>query len=194
MATDRERFLAAVFTGPLLSGDAIVVLCGEDGLERAKTAVELFRQGAAPRIVCSGGRHAPPAVQGAEAVAQYILGQGVAPDRILLEDGSQHTREQMANLAALAATHGWKRVLLVASPYHVPRAMLTGIMALDGAAVRLVPVPCAHLAWWECPAGTTTTRFDLLSVETKKIDEYRYAGHTIGYAGGLKYLQSWEGK
>ena len=194
----REQFAAVLSGGPLLRSDAIVVLAGEDGEERAKAALELFRQEAAPTIVLSGGVQDAPWKLSAEALVPVLCGLGVARDRLMVEGASQNTREQAVNVVALAVKEGWRQLLLVASPYHVMRAALTFIQALTDAgqqgAIRIVAVPCAHLRWWGAPPGMTDTRLGLLAWEVEKTERYQAEGHAASYEAGIAYLKSFEGR
>jgi len=193
--TPRDRFLAVLGAGPLLRGDAIVVLAGEDAEPRLAVAAELLRTGGAPRVVVTGGKHEPPRWLGAEALRVKLYALGVAPDRVLVESASQHTAEQARAVVALASEHGWARLLLVASAYHLPRAFLTFVRALHdyGGLIRvqLIPVPAAHTPWWGAPAGTTETRLALYERELAKIEAY--ADDVATYEDGLVYLEHWEG-
>jgi uncharacterized SAM-binding protein YcdF (DUF218 family) len=187
----RESYLCHLFTGPLLKADAIVILAGEDADARCQTGLELFRNGAAPRIVLSGGRHDPPAIQGADALAGKMLSLGVAPVALSVEHWSQNTREQAVNITEMAASNDWHRVLLVASAYHLPRAFLTFVAVPSP--VQWVPVP-AYAPWHQCPPGVDRTRAELLLVEGVKVTEYQALGHCASYEAGLDYLKTWEGK
>lgn len=201
MISDRERFCVVLASGPLLRGDAIVVLAGEDAEARGAVALELFRQGAAPVVVCSGGIQDPPRRLSGDAAGALLLARGLAPDRILIEPASQNTREQAVNVLALAIANEWHRLLLVASPYHLPRAFLTFLKAIQEAdglvphacdTIQLVAVPASQMPWWGSPPGTSALRLDLLADEYEKI--HRYREHVAGYAEGLAYLRYWEGK
>lgn len=191
----RELFCAMLWTAPLLRADAAVVLCGEDAVPRLATGVELLRAGAAGCLVLSGGRHEPPKHLGAPHMAIEVLALGVAPDRVLVEDGSQNTHEQAVNVLELARANAWKRLLLVASPYHLPRAMLTFLRVATATPriTHIVPVACASVPWFQAPAGHTAHRNHLLSVEFAKIAEYQRKGHCATYQTGLTYLQATEG-
>ena len=207
MTSDRERFLAMCYSGPLLQSNAIVVFCGEDALARGRTAVELFRQGAAPFILVSGGLHQPPRIVGADALAPMMLGEGVAPDRLTIEGQSLNTWEQAQHAVTLARANGWERILIVVSPYHTPRALLTCIRALEVAEeetqepwrqrIRFVPVPASQLRWTDAPTGAAAdaeTRLELLTREMEKIDRYGAQGHCVDYRQGLDYLRYWESR
>lgn len=193
MMTDREKFCTLLANGPLMSADAIVVLAGEDGVARAKTAVELFRQGAAPVVVLTGGLSDECRLS-AEDLIPDVLGGGVAPDRVFTDTTATNTHEQAEKVAALCAEHNWRRVLLVVSAYHMPRAFLTCLNSLQAAesddVVRLVAVPCAHTPWWGKPPGAQANRVDLLDAEMVKCETY--TAHVASWADGLAYLRQWE--
>lgn len=191
--TDRERFLALLFNGPLLTADAIIVLCGEDCAPRLAVAAELMGSQAAPLVLLSGGADHPPRVTGARRARAELMGLGVAPARVKVEDASTNTREQAEAVARMARGKGWKRILLVASAYHMPRAFLT-FLAFAPAGLHIVPVPASHTRWGEPPAGADRPRLDLLAAEAAKIEEYRGRGHLVSYADGIEYLLRWEGK
>jgi uncharacterized SAM-binding protein YcdF (DUF218 family) len=199
MSADRDAFTAVLASGPLLQSDAIVVLCGEDTAPRIATAFALFKTGGAPLIVLSGGRHEPPRWQGAQALAGKLYTLGVAPARVLIDDDSQNTRQQAVNVIEMAEARGWKRILLVASAYHAPRAFLTFLQVLGEddrcereESIQLVNVP-ATAPWWGSPEGMGPTRLELLAFEQEKIQEYSERGHVASYVDGLASLKRWEG-
>jgi uncharacterized SAM-binding protein YcdF (DUF218 family) len=192
--TDRELFLAMLYNGPLLKADAAVVLCGQDAVPRLHTGIELMRSGGALNLLLSGGMDDPPAVIGAAALVPRAMGLGVAHDKILTDTTTQHTRDQAVNTVATAGEQGWKRILLVASAYHLPRAMLTFVQASIEAgvdkALHIVPVPVSHMPWSGKPQGVDVTREDLLVTEAQKIQ--LYGMHVASYQEGTDYLRYWE--
>ena len=195
MLSPRETFTALVFSGPLKQADAIVVLTGEDAIPRADTAFQLLKQGAAQVIVLTGNMDDPPAKQDAKRVAAYLMGQGLAPDRIVLESRATQTREQAVNVVAMAVERGWARLLLCVSAYHTPRAYLTFLRALQdigkAEAIQIVAVPASQSAWFRTPDGVASmTRVQLLDLEFSKIALY---GHDVAsYDEGISYLKHWE--
>lgn len=190
--TTRERFCHVLAAQPMYRGDAIILLEG-DGLARIPTAIELLRQGGGPFIVVSGGLDKPPHCITAEKMAGRLMGLGVAPDRLIIDNASLNTQEQATKVYALATEHGWRRLLLVASPYHAPRAFLTFLRVLIDAGrdkeLHLVSVPAAS-SWFTTPDGLEATRLELLDDEFAKID--RYHEHVATYTEGLAYLGYWE--
>lgn len=182
MLTDRERFLSLLFTAPLLAADAIIVLAGEDAEARAAFAAELYRMRPTPLYV-TGGRHEPPRIQNAEAVMGMLMGHGVRPDAITLDNESQNTREQAIYIAAEASARKWRRVLLVVSGYHLPRAFLTVLRAVKNAGLD----DTLHVV----PVAASPVRPIPLDADMEKIAPYGVMGHVSNYAHGLAYLTRW---
>ena len=195
--TPREAFCAVLSNGPLVYGDAIIVLSG-DGTTRLEVALELFKQKAAPFIVVSGGVDNPPHALTAKASAEWLIDKGLAPDRIITEGGSLETHAQAGNIISMTVAKKWPTLLLATSPYHQYRAFLTFLRELRDFAlerkVRLINIPASQTKWFDSPEGIDTTRVDLLKDEFEKIDEYRAKGHVASYEDGLDYLKYWEAK
>jgi len=192
--TDRERFLTMLYNGPLLKSDAVVCLCGEDAVPRLHTTAEIMASKGALNVVLTGGVHDPPARIGAEALVPRLMGLGVSHDKIHVDATTLNTRDQAVNTVALALEKEWRRLLLVASAYHLPRAFLTFVCALHEAGaserIHIVPVPVSHMPWTGTPDGVAMTREQLAAVERDKID--KYAEHVAGYEDGRDYLAHWE--
>ncbi len=70
-------------------------------------------------IVCGGGRRLPPSH--ARVMQEELEIRGVRPDRIILEERSTNTQEQLTELRLLAQAIPIRSVLLVSNEYHIPR-------------------------------------------------------------------------
>ena len=112
--------------------DAIVVLGAwvqadgqpsEDLSERTAHAVALYRQGVAPRIICTGG-FSGDRLSAAAVARSVAVAYGVPTQDILLADGSLNTQEDAHQAAAVVKAHGWQTILLVSHPLHLYRARL----------------------------------------------------------------------
>ncbi|MCC7418407.1 MAG: YdcF family protein [Acidobacteria bacterium] len=128
--------------------DAIVVFAGGVGesgqagggyQERVKRAVDLYEAGWAPRVIISSGFVF--AFKEAEVMRGLAIEHGVPAPAILLETQAANTRENVAYTRALLAQGGWRRILLVSSPYHMRRALLTWRKAAPEVEVIPEPVP-----------------------------------------------------
>jgi uncharacterized SAM-binding protein YcdF (DUF218 family) len=92
---------------------AIVVLSGDSQHARVLETLRLAKLFPTRPIVVSG-----PTV-----MLEEILAGGVPAGRIVLESASETTRQQALNVGELARSHGFRRVLLIASAIHMPRAL-----------------------------------------------------------------------
>jgi uncharacterized SAM-binding protein YcdF (DUF218 family) len=95
--------------------EAIVVLGGDCG-ERAIHAAELFRSGAAPRVIVSGAGDCTKNLQ-------VLTSAGVPASAIELEYSSKTTRENAEFSIALLRAQGAKSAIIVTSWYHSRRAL-----------------------------------------------------------------------
>lgn len=112
--------------------DTIVILgarvdaSGQPGPDlRARTlhAVNLFRQGLARTIICTGGHRGDP-LSAASVARSLALSRGVPTTRILVADGSMTTREDALRATAIMGDRGWRSAILVSHPLHLERAQL----------------------------------------------------------------------
>jgi uncharacterized SAM-binding protein YcdF (DUF218 family) len=107
--------------------EIIVVLGGKIGqLARAKAAAALARERPAAAVILSGraGFEKPPELSEAEIMARVLRAEGIAGDRIFLEDES---RDTIGN-AVLTAIRYLRNIAprpltVVTSPFHLDRAL-----------------------------------------------------------------------
>ena len=98
-----------------VQGDALVVLGGGSG-ERPARAAELFRSGAASKIIVSG--------RGDSASnRQKLLAAGVPVSAVQIEPKSVSTRQNAQFSIALLRELGARRVIIVTTWYHSRRAL-----------------------------------------------------------------------
>ena len=93
--------------------------------DRVVRTVAILRAGQARAVLVSGGNVDPRPGDPSEAerLGAYLREEGIAPERIVLETRSRNTHENALESAPLVAAHGWKRLLLVTSAAHAPRAL-----------------------------------------------------------------------
>ena len=117
-ADPTERRDAIVVLGAPLSPDGALTQVLE---ERAAAAALLYRRGAAPLVVASGGiTHGAPRSEAA-ALAEGLHALGIA--EVLVEDRSRSTAENATLTAELLAARGARSVWIVTQPFHVRRAV-----------------------------------------------------------------------
>jgi uncharacterized SAM-binding protein YcdF (DUF218 family) len=109
------REFLTIDSGPV-RGDALVVLGGGDG--RAVRAAELYRQGAAPRVLVTGFGDSKSNVDILEA-------NGVPGTVISVEPSAFSTLENAQFSAPILRQQGAHRVIIVTSWFHSRRALST---------------------------------------------------------------------
>ena len=137
--------MSAAFARPEPGLDAIIVLgarVNEDGPsgslnERIQTAAEYLRANPDTIVVASGGQGDDEPMSEAACIYDALVALGVDPDRILVEDASTSTVENLTNSFAMLRGRA-VRVGLVTNDFHIFRATCVG-RKLGG--FELSPVP-----------------------------------------------------
>ena len=188
----RERLLAAVggflvVRDPPARADAILVLSG-DVAERVREAADLYREGWSRTLLLTTPVRVPAALELerlgvriptepeiARGVAEAL---GVAPGDLVALPGEVESTEAEARAArAFAAARGWRRLIVVTSPYHTRRTRRLFREVLGAAGVETIVVPSRHGAfraadWWRDRAGVRN-----LVIEYQKLLFYALPGH-----------------
>jgi uncharacterized SAM-binding protein YcdF (DUF218 family) len=141
--------------------DAIILL-GDDNFnaDRAARAAQLYRAGWAPRLVASG-RYLRPYASITELEEHDLEARGVPAVAVVrFAHRAENTRDEMAALAQLISSRGWKRILLVTSNYHTRRSRyLARRQFPPGTALRVVAAPDSDYdpeGWWRTRGGVKT--------------------------------------
>lgn len=148
---ERAHPACVVATAP--KADAIVVLGGalgpalpprvepdlSDGADRVWLAARLYRAGKAPLVIATGG--AGPGSKSerpeSDAMRDLLAQWGVPPAAVLAEGASLDTHDNAVETRRLLDARALKRVLLVTSALHMPRALA----AFREAGIDAVPCP-----------------------------------------------------
>ncbi len=117
--------------------------------DRVTEAARCYAQGLVDTLVLSGGP-GDGHVSEPEAMAREAARLGVPREALLLDETGLSTRATLENLAALAPTHGWRRVLAVSHFYHLSRIKLEcGRAGLECYTVPAAqPRPLPGLPWF----------------------------------------------
>jgi uncharacterized SAM-binding protein YcdF (DUF218 family) len=89
---------------------------------RSAQGAELWRQGIAPVILCSGGMPNNRIRSEADACRELVEAEGVPPEAILLEETSRSTEENALESGRMMAERGWQTAVIVSDQYHMYRA------------------------------------------------------------------------
>lgn len=109
---------AIVVFGAAVRGDGSPSLSLHD---RTRTACLLYRDGAAPYLVFSGGQGEGVPVSEPEAMRALAHSMGVPDAAIVLDDAGLNTLATVRNAAAMARDRGWSSLLMVSHDFHLAR-------------------------------------------------------------------------
>jgi len=147
-------------SSPPGAADAIVVFAGGVGesgkagggaQERIAQAVDLYKGKYAPVMILSSGY--VYSFQEAEVMRALAVDQGVPTSAIVLERRAANTYQNVTFVDEILREHGWRRVLLVSSPYHMRRALL--VWHKQAPEVTVLPTPVAQSQFYEHTHGAT---------------------------------------
>jgi uncharacterized SAM-binding protein YcdF (DUF218 family) len=122
---------------PLQPSDAIVVISGDEALARYRDGVRLYRAGWAPKLIFSGatwdGSHS-----NADVMRGLALEDGVPDTAILVDPNGDDTYGNAVNTLDLMQANGLHSAILVTSPYHLQRAVLTFRGVFERSGIRVI--------------------------------------------------------
>ena len=108
-----------------------------DSLNRLYAGFKLYKRYKIPVIV-SGG-YAASTVSVAEAMRNILLEIGVPKSYVITEDESNDTYHNARYVLRICGRRGLKRIILVTSAYHMPRAMFLFNEVKGG--MKIIPYP-----------------------------------------------------
>lgn len=145
-------------------------------IDRVWHAAALYRAGKAKYILVAAGPQ--PYDRGiqveADAIVEILTTLGVPHEAIRTEKESRNTRENAANALFLVKQIHARRVLLVTSAQHMPRAVLTFRKAWQGSGIEILPsvtdveIADATLGW----PGAVLPNTGSLAYVTKALREF----------------------
>lgn len=112
---------------------------------RLDHAVSLWRAGAAPRLVLTGGVGMGDDRSEASVSRRYVVRLGVPDSALLLEHVGRTTEQSVAMAASLLAPRGWRSVILVSDPPHMLRTAILARRA--GLSARTSPTRTGPAGW-----------------------------------------------
>src|SRR5260370_39667517 len=85
--------------------------------DRLLRAAELYKEGIAGKIICSGGVGRYPPSE-AEVGRAFLIKSGIPAEDILLESATYSTIEQAKQIKAICDSQGFRSIALVTSFFH----------------------------------------------------------------------------
>jgi uncharacterized SAM-binding protein YcdF (DUF218 family) len=171
----------------LTKSDVIVVLCSHDTVV-AERGAQLFLDGWAPLLVFSGGLGAITrrfwSDPEANRFATIAIGMGVPEDRILIENRSTNTGENVRFTRDLLASHGRdpSSFILVQKPYMERRTFATFNKVWPGKSVRVTSPQLSMHDYLARYSNGELSEDDVISImvgDLQRIREYPARGFQI---------------
>lgn len=152
-----------------MPADVIVAISGGDTNARVEEAVKLYRSGWAPKIIFSGAAQDKQGASNAAAMANIAADMHVPRNSILLDETSVNTADNASQVRSIVEQNGFKRIILVTSPYHQRRASIEFNRRMgDIATVINHPTSTDRYwnpqTWWTTPWGLWLGGSELIKV------------------------------
>jgi uncharacterized SAM-binding protein YcdF (DUF218 family)/glycosyltransferase involved in cell wall biosynthesis len=164
-------------SAPPQPADAVGVFAGGVGesgqagggfQERVREALDLYHGGYAKHLIFSSGFVS--AFKEAEVMRAVAVANGVPPEALLLEEEATNTYENVVHSHAILQQQGWQRILLVSSPYHMRRAVLT--WKRNAPDITVIPVPPEESQFYAHSNGASIEQIRGILQEYVAILEY----------------------
>lgn len=105
------------------AADVIIAVSGGDTTARAKSAIDLYKNGWAKLIIFSGAAADPNSPSNAVVMKQLAIKNNVPESAILVEGESNTTKENARKTKSLLDQYSIKTAIITTSPYHERRAL-----------------------------------------------------------------------
>ena len=114
------------------------------GMNRLATGMRLQRMLGVPLIV-SGGQVFKDSGGEAEIAKRVLISMGVKENMVYTDTKALNTRQNAQNIIAASRENGWKRIVVVTSALHMPRAM-QNFAAVKDSDIEVTAYPCDYLS------------------------------------------------
>ena len=113
------------------------------GMNRLATGMRLQRMLGVPLIV-SGGQVFKDSGE-AEIAKRVLISMGVKGNMVYTDTKALNTRQNAQNIISASKENGWKRIIVVTSALHMPRAM-QNFAAVKNNDMEVTAYPCDYLS------------------------------------------------
>lgn len=114
------------------------------GMNRLATGMRLQRMLGVPLIV-SGGQVFKDSGGEAEIAKRVLISMGINENMVYTDTKALNTRQNAQNIIAASKEKGWKRIIVVTSALHMPRAM-QNFAAVKDNDMEVTAYPCDYLS------------------------------------------------
>ena len=92
---------------------------------RLNQALKLYNDGFGDYIIVSGGKGSGEYISEAEAMKRFLIEQGVPKSKVIHEDQSFSTMQNIKNSKAIMEQRGFNSAIIVSNKFHLLRAAYT---------------------------------------------------------------------
>ncbi len=152
-------------TDRLPAGDAVVVISGDEQLARFREGLRLYNAGLGKYLVLSGAAR-DAGISNAQAMSDMAVSAGVPRSAIIEDSFGEDTWGNAVYTRRLLEQRGLHSAILVTSPYHARRALMTFDAAYEGSSIQITihSAPDSEwrkLSWWQQPDTRRLTASEL---------------------------------
>lgn len=168
--------LLTIYIAPsdkLEKADVIIAISGGDTEARTNYAVELYKEGWAPKLIFSGDAFDPLSPSNADVMKKIATLANVPSSDVLIEEESDNTGENAENSQNIIQELGYEKIILVTADYHQRRAFIEFSDKL-GDEVKVINSPISEDQWdknwwWTDPNGWYLTVSESLKIPITKL-------------------------
>lgn len=195
MKTNFQKLHSLLLDEKPEKADVVVWLQG-DRYDRGKKILEIYKAKYAELIVISGNNILiGPKTRfgenniGLPEMRNFLIKGGINKKNIIVDDGALNTKNQSTNIIKLAKKNAWKKIILVSSSYHQPRAFLSILKA-----IQIVGYDCKiinqsyYVKNNMTVSGRKVNTSELIKNEISKINKYQLKGDISSYEEGFDYI------
>lgn len=158
----------------LVKADAIIAISGGETGTRTEHAIELYKEGWAPKLIFSGDAFDPLSPSNADVMRQIATLNNVPSNDILIEEESDNTQQNAENSSNIIEELGYESVILVTAEYHQRRAFIEFTDKL-GEDISIINSPAkeeqwSKAWWWTNPKGWYLTFSEFVKIPVTKIN------------------------
>lgn len=138
------------------AADVIITVSGGDTEARTQEAIDLYKNGWAPRLIFSGAAMDKSGPSNAAVMREQAIAQGIPEDKITIEEQSETTKENAENTNDILADKNIHTAIVVTSSYHMKRTILEFRERAPDVNFRAHPATADtqwSVWWWTTPYG-----------------------------------------
>lgn len=111
--------------------------------ERLDQAIDLYKKGQIDYLILSGGLGNDQITE-AQGMKNYLTQRGLPSNRLILEDQSSNTKENLLHSEQIIRKNKWGEVYLITHDYHMHRALAYA----KRAGIQAAPAPVHSSVLW----------------------------------------------